>query len=422
MEIDDPFGSIIKYCIISSSQEEILRGLKFATEPGEPLSSDAESTYREDIPLESTGIVLASPPETTRDKTGENNTPHDIFHTPPEESVPVDNLDDDSDGDDVVDLGRDADLGFSELELTQRIESEGIEFESEEVRVLKRETPSGEGISESLSKRSKITHSGTSKSCLRIGTDGTSERLVKSIERLKFKGISPYNKGTPSEIREDKEISLHSCRPEIQQGNETCEGSLTKRKLDFSAEVMELQNEEGNSDTRSVKDIDKYRYVGGSVGLERKARGLRVLPVSVRGPLEENGEGKSEAKKNSDQLDVLKMLARDTDDGDLKGLSVLDVAKRRAMTFPQPGWLPVSVRGVMKEDGGGTTDGGGRSEAKKNSGWTFLLDVLKMLARDTDHEHLKGLSVLEVAKSCGMTFPQPRWWPKEGCNVGDELA
>ncbi|GAV79763.1 hypothetical protein CFOL_v3_23226 [Cephalotus follicularis] len=254
METNDPFGSILKHCLLSSSQEDCLRGLNFSGEPNES----------EDIPLESTGIVLVTPPETTRGASSEDSL-----------SVPVDRHDEDQtvdgDGDGAIDLGRDTDLGFSEPELRRRIESEGVGFESEEARVLNRESRLGGGISENPSKRLKIYHSEIPRSCLGIETDDTGKRLVKSMQKLKFTGLSPFNKG-----------SLYNCPAGSQQCHETCEGRLTKRKLNFSTEVLESQKEENNEQGNlgeSVEVIDKFMYVDGSVDLERKTWELRECAV-----------------------------------------------------------------------------------------------------------------------------------------------
>lgn len=120
----DPFASITELCHVSASQEDLLRHCPFARE-----SDD------DDERVESTGILMLSLPETS--------SAHDVFHTPPEGSVlpsseeqgsmAFDHPDDRVvDGPrDAVDLGKDSDLGFSEVELAQRINDDSPSKKSE---------------------------------------------------------------------------------------------------------------------------------------------------------------------------------------------------------------------------------------------------------------------------------------------------
>ncbi|XP_059447328.1 uncharacterized protein LOC132178791 [Corylus avellana] len=112
----DPFASIIELCHVSASQEDRLRRCPFARE------SDNDD---EEERVESTGILMVSLPE--------SSSAHDVFQTPPDGSVlpsseeqwlmALDHHPDQLEVDgprDAVDLGKDSDLGFSEVELTQK--------------------------------------------------------------------------------------------------------------------------------------------------------------------------------------------------------------------------------------------------------------------------------------------------------------
>jgi hypothetical protein len=112
----DPLAPITEISHVSTSQEDRLRRCLFAHQ-----SNDDDKEER----VESTGILMVSLPE--------SSSAHDVFQTPPDGSVlpsseeqwlmAFDHHSDQLEVDgprDAVDLGKDSDLGFSEVELTQK--------------------------------------------------------------------------------------------------------------------------------------------------------------------------------------------------------------------------------------------------------------------------------------------------------------
>lgn len=369
MEADDPFASITELCQVSSSQEDHLRHCRFVGEPGEDTQASGETDEQ------LTGIMMITPPDSmSENDENDNNTLKDneIFQTPPENTLTAssddhrDNqtvaIEDETEGgctegEKTVNLGADTDLGFTEVELTQRSGSvnEVIQSELNKIRVLKRELASSERLIESLKKKSKISdnnfHLESPKQCLGESV----EKIMKSLEKLNSIKDSVYNHGYKS--------------PHSNQRSEASGDNSSKRKLDFSTENLGLETEatdrglrlskglehcirngegcrsvgnNGNGERTSIsgqkrkEDIDNYRYTGPSVHnsgeMGRRTRAIRTLPVSIC------GKGEMDARNDSKEitlLDVLRMLARNCDyDHSLENKSILDVAKSRGMTFP----------------------------------------------------------------------------------------
>lgn len=89
---EDPFASIVRQCLPTSSQQEKFRNTPFARESDlftetETETEPSQSSLPDDTPVEPTGIVMLSLPETSDD---DNNTPHEDdgeeFHTASERS------------------------------------------------------------------------------------------------------------------------------------------------------------------------------------------------------------------------------------------------------------------------------------------------------------------------------------------------
>lgn len=369
MEADDPFASITKLCQVSSSQEEHLRHCRFVGEPEEDPQASGE------IDEQLTGIMMITPPDSMSDNDENDNNAlkdNEIFHTPPEDTL-ISSSDDHRDnqrvvieeeaeggcteGEKTVDLGTDTDLGFTEVELTQRSGSanEVIQSELNKIRVLKRELAASERLIESLKKKSKISdnsfRSESPKRCLGESV----KKIMKSLEKLNSNKGSPYN----------HEYKSHQSN----QSSEASGDSSSKRKLDFSTDNLGLETEATDRDLRfsegleriirngegyrsvgnngngegtsisgrkSKEDIDKYRYTGPSVHnsceMGRRTRAIRSLPVTIC------GKGERDARNDYKEitlLDVLRMLARNCDyDHSLETKSILDVAKSRGLSFP----------------------------------------------------------------------------------------
>lgn len=311
---------------------------------------------------------MVSPPESSEDNEGDdNNTPkdNDIFQTPPEGSpiassnhhrddcavcVEEETAGACTEGDKAVDLGADTDLGFSEVELTQRFDSvnEVIYSESTEVTVLKRELAFSESLSESQLKKPKISDENLCTQSPNRCLGESINSLRKSVEKSICDKDGPYN--------------YRYISPQSNQNSDASGESSAKRKLEFLGEVLHSENEashisEGflytirnsdrsgcsndngkgslNSGRKSIEDIDKYRYIGpsdrNSSDMER-TQAIRALPVSICPPVEkDSGNDCGEITL----LDVLRMLTRNCDyDCSLESKSILDVAKSRGLTFP----------------------------------------------------------------------------------------
>ncbi|KAJ0047625.1 hypothetical protein Pint_15768 [Pistacia integerrima] len=363
---------IPKRCVLSSSQEVLLRHSHFLGDPeAEVEKNDSEDSGERETPKECTGIMMMSPPESSddNDQNGNNSSrDDDVFQTPPEGSlmassdgngndrtdvVKEDTAHGCTDGENAVNLGADTDVGFSEVE-SQKFEgvNEVIHFESNSVSALKRESVTdNKCLSGSLLKKPKLLDenlvSESPVQFLDSELGENKEKIMKSLEKSNSNRASPCSCGSKS--------------PQT-QSNQSSEGSSVKRKLRFTTEVLELETEvidrdlrfreglennirnaKGNSNIgrKNMDDINKFRYVGpstyNSCQTERKNQGVRALPVSVCGQPEENAGKESDLGKNRGEitlLDVLRMLAAKCDyDSSLENRSILDVAKSRGMTF-----------------------------------------------------------------------------------------
>ncbi|PON64624.1 hypothetical protein PanWU01x14_123360 [Parasponia andersonii] len=377
---DDPFGSLLPFCHVSSSQEVRLRRCPFAPEPYNPEnnSSSANSDSDDQIRVESTGIIMVSPPDSEEEGGEENDdsNSHDVFHTPPEESAagssnelqPPRDADGhggyggggetaavgvgfwEADGSGTVDLSRDSDLGFSEVELAQRVEPDwdpnrsrlddsGTKLEG--VRVLRRELSLQDGLGESPLKKLKVS---------RLNSE-------KADEESESERNTPRSNG--SDLNENLGINSDE--------------SSAKRKLDFmendgATEVVEMETEAndsvlglGNAERRVVgygeidnsKDklsakefletmemLQRHDSSGETqetaVDIERSPP-RRRLPGSITRQSEKAAAAEDKGRRELTLLDVLKLIGEDCD-GDLcnSSCSFLEMAKRRGMSFPRP--------------------------------------------------------------------------------------
>ncbi|GLU21318.1 hypothetical protein SLE2022_374640 [Rubroshorea leprosula] len=260
MEEDDPFGSIAKLCQVSSSQESLLRRCRFFYQAkASACSSDEEGDYNDPayIPVDSTGITMVSPPESADN---ENMHLEDLFHTPPEGSLSADHGEDHgtidggryAEGDTVpvdtncvddimaVDLGRDTDLVFSEVEVepTQRMDihsDQNVAFQSEldEARVSKSKfSPAEQSLGESPFKRLKISSFESSDLGLATVQEKPEEEFLKSSEKLKSVSVSlsPIDlsgtSGKNTDFSETLELPLSSC--EVGEGIHNSREELLK--------------------------------------------------------------------------------------------------------------------------------------------------------------------------------------------------
>ncbi|PON97865.1 hypothetical protein TorRG33x02_064550 [Trema orientale] len=378
---DDPFGSLLPFCHVSSSQEERLHRCPFAPEPYNPENDSSSANSDDQIRVESTGIIMVSPPDSEEEggEDNDNSNSHDVFHTPPEESAPGSSNElqppRDADGHrgdgrileaaeggggetaavevgfweaggtGTVDLSRDSDLGFSEVELAQRVEPDwdpnrsGLDdsgTQLEGVRVLRRELSLQDGLGESPLKKLKVS----------------GRNSEKADEESESERDTPRSNGSDS----NENLGING------------EESSAKRKLDFTendgaTEVVEMESEAndsvlglGNGEINNSKDklsakefletmeMLQRRDSSGetqetAVEIERSPPPRRRLPDSITGQSEKAAAAAAEEKGRRELtlLDVLKLIGEDCD-GDQcnSSCSFLEMAKRRGMSFPRP--------------------------------------------------------------------------------------
>lgn len=355
---DDPFGFLLPLCHVSSSQEERLRRCPFAPERYNPENDESSSESTAEIPVDSTGIIMVSLPET--EEGDDNSHSLEVFHTPPEESAAqssnelrptVDSVDggdvccrspdgggetvvvgvgsSEVDGAGTVDLSRDSDLGFLEVQLTQRenvysdLNRSPVEVpvtESKGARVLRRELSLDDSLGKSPLKKLKISE----------------QNVEESDEELDPERATPPNHGSALA--------------------KSGEQSSAKRKLEFtendnSTEVIELGTEP-DKDVFEMRNAASNGINGGNA-LQETAQlppaCRRRLPSSLLGQAENDGD-KGNREEEVTMLDVLRLSKDDSDDG-FSSCGLLEICRRRGLTFPRPAWWP--------EDG---TDFGGSDD------------------------------------------------------------
>lgn len=339
--VNDPFASITKLCHVSASQEERLRHCSFALESdgcsGHDDGDSSDPTQSMEVDVASTGIVMVSPPESSEEK--DDSNPHDVFQTPTEGSLLASSEEQQqpmavdgprhsdaealagcTDGSEAVDLGKDSDLGFSEVELAQRVYDEDSVCESEKLGLLRRESSLKESLAESPSKKLKILDPNLASEAPEPCTGALSDSDPEIHQN--------------TEIIEDSEVEANDEEIKV------CGESSAKRKLAFPYGDTEIVQSESEEDWEETEE--------GEVNHEKAnaSKIYRVLPVSMHVPAENRAErvdnnGGLNGKEVT-ILDVLKFLKDgcDEEDDSLKSVSIFDMCKQQGMTFPQPCWWP----------------------------------------------------------------------------------
>lgn len=302
--------------------------------------SDSSSESSSAIPEASTGIIMLSLADSSEEdednEDNKNSADQDVFETPPEyalvgtsqEKTPLldlDQIDDDdrdyeeevgdigdgsgiivavggcgAEGGGAVDLGRDADLVFSE--------PESVEF-----RVLKRDlSPEGSLAESSPSKKLRVSEhdSGNSDEELETVLISLSNHSSSSDQTLEIAGddAKSVEESLGKKNLEDSGSESVNATEETQPVTEESDGPS----------AVEYSSEESS-------EIDSTDW-----------QPLRVLPLSFC-PLEDSSMMQSEGRKWSDLLDLLK-LVKEISGEDYNGVdncSFLEIAKRRGMTFPR---------------------------------------------------------------------------------------
>lgn len=278
---DDPYGGLIKFCQITSSQESKLQTCPFAKEFGSfpDFSDSLASSSPETSQLDT--IVMYSLPESDKANSSidtSNSQENENFLTPPENHIP----------------------SSSSLQ--------------EGRQPLKPVTPGDTKGSDSVVAETMFD-------------DDDDDWMVNNEVSVNL------GKG-------DKNLGFSGTENLVSRNKDT-EGKC----IDFDT-LGEPVAVNGNGD---FKEIEKFRYDGPSNGVNNpfKKRG-RDLPVSIRGIEDDKKGGESnryvKVKKACwedivNSLEIIFGKVNDDDDDDCEGNDLLEVAKRRGITFPKPRWM-----------------------------------------------------------------------------------
>ncbi|KAL4361776.1 hypothetical protein GQ457_04G036890 [Hibiscus cannabinus] len=336
MDQDDPFGWIIDECQMSPSEAFDLQHCSYfgVSDSG---GSDDGDRIPVVMPVEPTGVSMVSPPDSQDELPNQqSNVPEDqeIFHTPPEfRSTPTssDNYSDDRmagncldrdggtvpievDSGSVVDLWRDTDLGFMELEL-----------ELEENRVSRRESSPTEALE--LSDTEALLES------LMNATQSPGATIELARETDNGEGNLGRNKNIAGDIDQVRCISENGSNSMAMEVN-----AKGKRVLpSWGNPRVEPDDDHKSADEELVVNgrVDEQPEVNErDNGNVRGDVGPEVLPSLVNGrePVHSN-IGTNCVRENLRRrtvLDVLLQLEKDTEeDTSLYGLSLLEVAQQK---------------------------------------------------------------------------------------------
>lgn len=190
--------------------------------------------------VESTGMIMASPPESAQVTRNDNPTPQETYHTPPEGSAPPSSASGEDtilhwgykDSERAVGLGRDSDPGHPER--TDRTASEvhglGSRFEIEKARSLKR----GHGSHETLSKKYRFSE--TNEGSRWLPTEGSKIMEIN----LRLETPDAHLCIVKEKIKENLEKAVESLKDygsTLRREIKIREGTSTKRKLNLSIEI-----------------------------------------------------------------------------------------------------------------------------------------------------------------------------------------
>ncbi|KAK0587139.1 hypothetical protein LWI29_018041 [Acer saccharum] len=355
MEAKDPFASISDLCHVSSSQEDRLRRCRFAHEP-EENDDDEEEEESEDSVEIPTGIIMVSPPDSSVvDDVNYDSTPDctDIFQTPPEGSFLPSSDDHRDNRTDFVE--EEAAGGCTEEDKTVDLGAD-TDLRFSEVELTQRLDCENEVIDCESDTIRVLKRGSVTKECLR-----------------------------DSQLKKTKNFGFG-----IPKSTESLGESFTKRKLHFSSEVLELETEAsdgvlgfGEGLENIIRSYEGYNNVSGfSEGLENIIRSY-------------------EGYNNGDDEKITNLRR--------KGLEDLDqyrFAGPSANSLPEMMRRTKRMRTLPDSVCGQATNVQKELDSGKNQREISLLDVLRMLAEKHGYDRsLENKSILDVAKSCGMTFP-----------------
>lgn len=394
---EDRFASIIKFCKPTVSQEAKLRNCPLARESENFLDSNPDPLLSSPEPIQSQpiGIVMVSISDGSN-KSADRNSPREdeaVFHTPPEEQNPEESS---SDGARSVDLNarfgkkkrlRTAEGGMDDELISKKIkaweEFNGDTVPIDDTEILTAELDENEGV-RNLPETVDLVSTNSGDDSLEKIIEGISEqRKLAETEGVVENFMHKFDAGnendelvTTSEYAENVKVK----KDEIPHTNDTSHGTLGSSKaFGIFVEMRDsgvggqeefgsiTKDENATKETRedaglrvaskNIEDIDKYRYVGGC----------------------DNGGPRNRRV------------------GSIGG-----VGRKRE--------LPISVKGKEKDTGGG--DVVASTVGTKTRLLRDFLNAFNLVVGDEDDGY-EDTDFLEIAKSRGMTFPQPRWWPSE---------
>ncbi|XP_075489026.1 uncharacterized protein LOC142527916 [Primulina tabacum] len=403
-EKEDRFASIIKFCKPTVSQEAKLRNCPLARESEnfldsnpDPLMSSPESTQPEPI-----RIVLVSLPD-SRDNSADRNSPREddaVFHTPPEEQNPDESS---SDGARSVDLnarfGKQKRVGTSEGEMDDDLISKKIkvweELNGDTVPIDDTEMITTE-LDENQGERTLPETVDV------LITDSGDDSLEKIIEDV---------------LRDAKQVEQRK----LEETGGVVENCV--HKFDASNESGELmtceyaENVKMNKDEMPHKNGTSYGTLGGSkaVGngcVEKRDNGVDGDEEFDNITKDENAikqtcedAGWRIASKNIEDIDKFRYVGDRDNGGHINkrvGAIGGGVGRKRK--------LPISIKGKEKNVGGG--DVTANTVGTKTQLLKDFLNAFNLVVGPAG-DGCDDKDFLEIAKSRGMTFPRPRWWPSE---------
>ncbi|KZV50708.1 hypothetical protein F511_19620 [Dorcoceras hygrometricum] len=404
-EQEDRFASIIKFCNPTASQEVKLRNCPLARESENFLDSNPDPISSSPEPMQSPpiGIVIVSLPDSS-DKSADRNSSREedaVFHTPPEEQNPDESS---SDGARSIDLK-------ARFRKKKRLRISGVEIGDELTSKKNKVCEELNGDTVPIDDTEMITTELDENEGIRklpetvdlLSTDSGDDSLEKIAESV-FRDAKEVERGKLEETEGVVEKFMHDCdtgngndvlmttcehvenvkanKYEMPHKNDTCYGTIGNNKSvgngcvemrdsgmggdEEFGNITEVENV--NKETRevagwriarkSIEDIDKFKYVG-----DRENGGLRNTRVRAVG----------------------------------------GVGRKRE--------LPMSLKGKEKNMGDG--DVAANSVGTKTRMLKDFLHAFNLVVGEAE-EGCGDTDFLEIAKSRGMTFPRPRWWPSEG--------
>ncbi|KAM7491162.1 hypothetical protein LguiA_034083 [Lonicera macranthoides] len=462
---EDPFASIVKQCLPTSSQQEKFRNTPFARESDLfPETEPSESSLPDDSPVEPTGIVMVSLPETSDD---DNNTPRkddvdEEFHTASERSesllagseeqgpviVAVD-LDRKIDGsveeivneccadeERAVDLGKDNDnLGSPEPKSPVEVASDlGEENDSLGFRESKSpaEISGGDGEVDGVEEPSNVFESQLKKFSV-FDETGVSEKLGVcdgNIDSDKPKMVEFETDPNENGVTEVSESGFEeNCEGLVDWLNENTVDVVnvmpvnghTQHVCENAAKNIVDPDNSGVCEN-AAKNLDDLAKSGVCENAAKNIEDLAKSGVCENATKNVDDLGKSgvrdnAATKNIEDLDksgVCENATKNIEDLDkfkyAHSGSVDRCAKGRAGVKRE---LPFSIRTKEKNMGGVLKSGS--SNSVNDRILNDLFHVLKMVVTKFDDGYEDSDSdFFKTAKRRGLSFPRPRWWPPEG--------